>query len=93
MPRTAGCSSNSSAAFRRAERDDAVRVVILAGAGPVFSAGHDLGSGLALRERDPGPGQHVSWAQDGGTRLGTEIAHAPGMAPLLPEHTAVAQPA
>jgi enoyl-CoA hydratase len=30
------------AAFDAAERDDAVRVVILAGAGPHFSAGHDL---------------------------------------------------
>ena len=31
-------------AFEEAEKDDKVRVVILAGAGPVFSSGHDLGS-------------------------------------------------
>jgi enoyl-CoA hydratase/carnithine racemase len=31
-------------AFERAAADDGVRVIILAGAGPTFSAGHDLGS-------------------------------------------------
>jgi enoyl-CoA hydratase len=31
-------------AFGRAEADDAVRVVMLKGNGPSFSAGHDLGS-------------------------------------------------
>lgn len=31
-------------AFLRAEADDAVRVVILGGLGPAFSAGHDLGT-------------------------------------------------
>jgi len=30
-------------AFRRAEADDACRVVILGGTGPLFSSGHDLG--------------------------------------------------
>src|SRR6202034_729913 len=44
-------------AFLRAEADDAVRVVILAARGKNFSAGHDLGSELALAERAPGPGQ------------------------------------
>lgn len=32
------------AAFQRAAADDEVRVVVLRGEGPVFSAGHDLGS-------------------------------------------------
>ena len=44
-------------AFLRAEADDTVRVVILAARGKNFSAGHDLGSELALAERMPGPGQ------------------------------------
>jgi len=38
-------------AFLRAEADDTVRVVILAARGKNFSAGHDLGSELALAER------------------------------------------
>jgi len=59
-------------AFAAAERDDGVRVVILSGAGTLFSAGHDLGSPLALAERDPGPEQHPTWAANGGTYLGTE---------------------
>ena len=40
-------------AFLRAEADDTVRVVILAARGKNFSAGHDLGSELALAERHP----------------------------------------
>ncbi|HEX3947306.1 MAG TPA: enoyl-CoA hydratase-related protein, partial [Acidimicrobiales bacterium] len=35
-------------AFMAAERDDRVRVVILGALGPMFSAGHDLGSEEAL---------------------------------------------
>ena len=31
-------------AFRRATDDDAVRVIVLAGAGKNFSAGHDIGT-------------------------------------------------
>lgn len=58
-------------AFRVAEKDDAVRVVILRGAGPTFSAGHDLGP-LGREERDPGPGQHPTYTFDGGTRSGAE---------------------
>ena len=42
-------------AMLAAEADDQVRVVILAGAGPLFSAGHDLGSRDALAERTAGP--------------------------------------
>ncbi|MEN3281148.1 MAG: enoyl-CoA hydratase [Solirubrobacteraceae bacterium] len=59
-------------AFRAAERDDGVRVVILAGAGKTFSSGHDLGSPEALAEREPGPAQHPTYATDGGTRLAVE---------------------
>jgi enoyl-CoA hydratase len=56
----------------RAEADDQVRVVILGGLGPIFSAGHDLGSSEDRAERAPGPGQHPSYASRGGTRAGTE---------------------
>src|SRR2546423_4777994 len=58
-------------ALLRAEADDVVRVVILGGAGPMFSSGHDLGSAVALEERD-GPRYHQSWRQNGGTREGAE---------------------
>src|SRR3984885_6457176 len=59
-------------AFLRAEADDTVRVVILCGAGPLFSSGHDMGSKESVAEREPGPGQHPSFAVNGGTRLGAE---------------------
>jgi enoyl-CoA hydratase len=59
-------------AFLAAEADDAVRVVILAGAGPLFSSGHDLGSAESAAEWEPGPGQHPSRRVNGGTRLGAE---------------------
>ena len=59
-------------AFLRAEADDTVRVVILNGAGPLFSAGHDMGSRESIEERQPGPNQHPSVAANGGTRLGAE---------------------
>ena len=36
-------------AFLEAEADDEVRVVILGGTGPMFSAGHDMGSKVAWR--------------------------------------------
>ena len=51
-----------------AEADDQVRVVILAGSGPMFSSGHDMGSKEALAERTPGPDQHPSFSINGGTR-------------------------
>jgi enoyl-CoA hydratase len=57
-------------AFRRAEADDTVRVVILGARGKNFSAGHDLGSDAALKERAPGPTQHPSFRTDGATRAG-----------------------
>ncbi|WP_029433914.1 enoyl-CoA hydratase [Blastococcus sp. URHD0036] len=60
------------AAFRAAEEDDQVRVVILGGHGPVFSAGHDMGSRQTLAEWTPGPEQHPSIRVDGGTRNGAE---------------------
>jgi enoyl-CoA hydratase len=59
-------------AFARAEADDTVRVVILCGAGPMFSSGHDMGSREAVEERRPGPDQHPSMTVNGGTRLGAE---------------------
>src|SRR5277367_2508146 len=57
-------------AMLAAEADDQVRVVILGGAGPLFSAGHDLGSRDAVAERTEGPGQHETYARYGGTRSG-----------------------
>jgi enoyl-CoA hydratase len=59
-------------ALLEAEADDAVRVVILGGLGPIFSSGHDLGSPEAVQLMNPGPDQHPTYAVNGGTRLGTE---------------------
>lgn len=59
-------------AFAEAETDDAVRVVILAGAGKSFSAGHDMGSEVGMRELTPGPDAHPSTLIHGGTRHGVE---------------------
>lgn len=59
-------------AMLAAEADDTVRVVILAGTGPMFSSGHDMGSKEAMEERNPGPGQHRTMTVDGGTRDGSE---------------------
>ena len=59
-------------AFLAAEADDTVRVVILCGAGPLFSSGHDMGSKESVAEREPGPDQHPSFGINGGTRLGAE---------------------
>ncbi len=55
-------------AFRTAEKDDNVRVVILGGVGPLFSSGHDMGSAVAMEERT----SHPTRAIDGGTRVGAE---------------------
>jgi enoyl-CoA hydratase len=55
-------------AFRTAEKDDNVRVVILGGVGPLFSSGHDMGSAQAIAER----GTHPTSKIDGATRLGAE---------------------
>jgi enoyl-CoA hydratase len=59
-------------AFLAAEADDTVRVVILRGAGPMFSAGHDMGSRLSQEELAPGPGQHPTRRVNGGTRYAAE---------------------
>lgn len=59
-------------AFLRAEADDEVRVVILGGMGPMFSAGHDMGSKVSMEELLPGPGQHPTRSVNGGTRKGAE---------------------
>ena len=59
--------------FSRAEADDDVRVVILCGAGPIFSSGHDLGSSASIAERTAGdPGFHSTYASNGGMRTGAE---------------------
>ena len=55
-------------AFLRAEADDDVRVVILGGAGPMFTSGHDLGSKVSMDEVQ----NHQSWQENGGTRTGAE---------------------
>ncbi|MEV6985403.1 enoyl-CoA hydratase [Sphaerisporangium sp. NPDC051017] len=62
-------------AFGRAERDDNVRVVILKGNGPAFSAGHDLGSREALAERKPGPDRHETYTCNGATAGPIESRH------------------
>ena len=59
-------------AFLEAEKDDEVRVVILGGAGALFSSGHDMGSSESLTERQPGPDQHPAYQINGGTRRGLE---------------------
>ncbi|HSZ35714.1 MAG TPA: enoyl-CoA hydratase [Acidimicrobiales bacterium] len=59
-------------AFLAAEADDTVRVVILGGAGPMFSSGHDLGSKASREEYMPGPNQHPSHTINGATRKGSE---------------------
>ena len=55
-------------AFLRAEADDACRVVILGGTGPMFSSGHDLGSKVAMEEYQSHPTSKVN----GATRQGAE---------------------
>jgi enoyl-CoA hydratase len=59
-------------AFLAAEADDEVRVVILGGTGPLFSAGHDMGSKVSMEEFQPGPGQHPTRTINGGTRKAAE---------------------
>jgi enoyl-CoA hydratase len=59
-------------AFAAAEADDQVRVVILGGAGTMFSSGHDMGSPEAMEEYAPGPNQHPTSRLRGGTRRGLE---------------------
>ena len=58
-------------ALMAAEADDEVRVVILGGAGKMFSSGHDL-SERGAAEIGDGPGRHETTLGQGGTRLGAE---------------------
>jgi enoyl-CoA hydratase/carnithine racemase len=62
-------------AFGQAEADDDVRVVILKGNGPTFSAGHDLGSPEAVAEREPGQGRHPSYTQNGASAGPVQSRH------------------
>ena len=60
-------------AFLRAEADDTVRVVILCGAGPLFSSGHDMGSREAMaRSASPARTSTRRSPSTAGTRLGAE---------------------
>src|SRR5215217_2790538 len=55
-------------AFLRAEADDACRVVLLGGTGPMFSSGHDMGSKVAREEYVSHPTSSIN----GATRAGAE---------------------
>ena len=59
-------------AMLRAEADDTVRVVILAGEGMTFSSGHDMGTPERAEERAEGPSQHPTFALNGATRVSAE---------------------
>jgi enoyl-CoA hydratase/carnithine racemase len=73
-------------AFRRANKDDEIRAIIVTGAGRAFCAGADLSSGARTfdatarsdrPERNAGPVDAVNWSdervRDGGGRLTLEI--------------------
>jgi enoyl-CoA hydratase len=55
-------------AMLRAEADDNVRVVIMGGLGPMFSAGHDMGSKASIEEMTTHPTRNIN----GATRKGAE---------------------
>ena len=59
-------------ALLAAEADDVVRVIVLNGAGPSFSSGHDVGSAVAKAEIAAGPDQLASYRSKGATRVGAE---------------------
>ena len=59
-------------ALLAAEADDNVRVIILGGVGPTFSAGHDMGSRVDIAERSRGDGGHPAYSENGGTRQAAE---------------------
>ncbi|QSE88199.1 enoyl-CoA hydratase [Rhodococcus pseudokoreensis] len=60
------------AAMLRAEADDTVRVVILAGNGMTFSSGHDMGTPDRAVEREAGPDQHPTFQSHGATKVSAE---------------------
>ena len=70
-PQNRGLLVELDAAFLAAEADDTVRVVVLRGAGTSFSAGHDMGR-VHAAEAAPGPDQHPSFRENGGTKDGIE---------------------
>src|SRR4051812_42551604 len=70
-PQNRGLLVELNEAFLRAEADDTVRVVVLRGAGTSFSAGHDMGR-VHATEAAPGPDQHPSFRENGGTKGGME---------------------
>ena len=70
-PQNRGLLVELGDAFLRAEADDTVRVVVLRGAGTSFSAGHDMGR-VHAGEAAPGPDQHPSFRENGGTKGGME---------------------
>ncbi|MFC1896737.1 enoyl-CoA hydratase [Thermodesulfobacteriota bacterium] len=52
-------------AFKMAEADPEVRVIVLAGAGPDFSSGHDMGTPQARAEMEENPPQPgLQWPMD-----------------------------
>ena len=51
------------AALQEADRDNAVHVTILRGAGPCFSSGYDLGSDLSADRPSYTPGGDGGWAR------------------------------
>ena len=69
-------------AFGKAEADDTVRVVILAGEGPMFSSGHDIGSKQARAEFRPGPDQHPTATINGGAT--TKTIRGPSSVAMAP---------
>ena len=78
-------------AFLRAEADDHVRVVILGGTGPMFSSGHDMGSAdVATEDRAGTAPDHPHQRRH---PQGRREPDAPGVALLLREHAALAEPA
>src|SRR3954462_12982630 len=59
-------------AFLAAEADDSVRVVILGGAGPLFSPARAMAPRESVAGREPGPDQHPSFRSNGATRTPVE---------------------
>ena len=77
-------------AFGRAEADDQVRVVILGGAGKMFSSGHDMGSAVSQEEYAPGPNQHPTRTDQRRHPPRRREPDDPGVALLLQQHPPLA---